>query len=81
ERDSTSLGAAAKPIQASGHNGPMNRSADWLRAQVTDWAERVAGEHPDLERVGVFGSYGRGEASVGSDLDLLLIDQQATGHP
>ena len=46
---------------------------------VTEWAERMAGEHPGLEGVGVFGSYGRGEASVGSDLDLLLIDRQTTG--
>lgn len=30
-------------------------------------------------RVGVFGSYGRGEAGVGSDLDLLLIDGEARG--
>jgi hypothetical protein len=47
--------------------------------QTTDWAERMAGEHAGLDRVGVFGSYGRGDAGVGSDLDLLLIDRQATG--
>jgi hypothetical protein len=29
--------------------------------------------------VGVFGSYGRGDAGVGSDLDLLLIDGRASG--
>lgn len=46
---------------------------------VTEWAERMAGNHPGLDRVGVFGSYGRGEASVGSDLDLLLIDRQTSG--
>lgn len=46
---------------------------------VSDWAERMAGEHPGLERVGVFGSYGRGEAGVGSDLDLLLIDRHSNG--
>jgi len=34
---------------------------------------------PSLKRVGVFGSYGRGTASVGSDLDLLLVDDQAEG--
>ena len=27
----------------------------------------------------MFGSYGRGSASVGSDLDLLLIDEAAAG--
>ena len=45
--------------------------------QVRDWAERVAADHPGLVRVGVFGSYGRGDAGVGSDLDLLLIDTRA----
>ncbi|MFM7548024.1 MAG: nucleotidyltransferase domain-containing protein [Cyanobacteriota bacterium] len=29
--------------------------------------------------MGVFGSYGRGEAGVGSDLDQLLIDGRASG--
>ncbi|MCP9911063.1 nucleotidyltransferase domain-containing protein [Cyanobium sp. BA20m-p-22] len=47
--------------------------------QVAGWAERMAAEHPSLERVGVFGSYGRGDAGVGSDLDLLLIDAEACG--
>ena len=47
--------------------------------QVTDWAERIAADHPGLQRVGVFGSYGRGDAGVGSDLDLVLIDGRASG--
>ena len=47
--------------------------------QVAGWAERMAVQHPGLERVGVFGSYGRGDAGVGSDLDLLLIDAEACG--
>jgi Predicted nucleotidyltransferases len=37
------------------------------------WAQQQLAAHPDLEAVGVFGSYGRGDAGVGSDLDLLLI--------
>ncbi len=37
------------------------------------WAERIAAANADLQAVGVFGSYGRGDAGVGSDLDLLLI--------
>jgi UTP:GlnB (protein PII) uridylyltransferase len=43
------------------------------------WAVQVAAEHPGLERVGLFGSYGRGDAGVGSDLDLLLIDAGSSG--
>ncbi len=47
--------------------------------QVRIWAARVAASHPGLERVGLFGSYGRGDAGVGSDLDLLLIDAGSSG--
>jgi predicted nucleotidyltransferase len=55
--------------------------AELILAQVRDWAVAVAvaAQHPGLVRVGVFGSYGRGEADVGSDLDLLLIDRQLSG--
>ena len=28
----------------------------------------------------MFGSYGRGEAGVGSDLDLLIVDEAANGY-
>ena len=32
-----------------------------------------------LQRVGLLGSYGRGTAGVGSDLDLLLVEPTADG--
>ncbi|MEB3167825.1 MAG: nucleotidyltransferase domain-containing protein [Synechococcaceae cyanobacterium] len=35
--------------------------------QVRLCAVQVAAEYPGLERVGLFGSYGRGDAGVGSD--------------
>ena len=37
------------------------------------WAEQEAGRHPELLRLGYFGSYARGDAGVGSDLDLIAI--------
>jgi predicted nucleotidyltransferase len=40
--------------------------------QAGRWATQQISDHPDLVAVGVFGSYGRGTAGVGSDLDLLL---------
>ena len=43
----------------------LERAAAWARVQ--------AAANPDLEGVGVFGSYGRGDAGVGSDLDLVLV--------
>jgi hypothetical protein len=44
--------------------------------QAGSWAVKQQRCHPDLVAVGVFGSYGRGTAGVGSDLDLLLILQR-----
>jgi predicted nucleotidyltransferase len=41
--------------------------------QAAAWAALQRSANPDLLAVGVFGSYGRGTAAVGSDLDLLLI--------
>ena len=48
-------------------------------AEARVWADEQRRLRASLRRVGVFGSYGRGTASVGSDLDLLLIDEAADG--
>jgi hypothetical protein len=45
----------------------------------SEWVDDQRRQRPHLRRVGIFGSYGRGDASVGSDLDLVLIDALATG--
>jgi uncharacterized protein len=37
------------------------------------WAARQVGLKPGLKRLGYFGSYARGDWSVGSDLDLIAI--------
>jgi len=41
--------------------------------KVAEWAVREAARHPGLLRLGYFGSYARGEAGVGSDLDLIAV--------
>ena len=46
---------------------------------VRTWAATQGIERSGFERLGVYGSYGRGDAGVGSDLDLVLIDRNATG--
>ena len=46
---------------------------------VHGWARQQQQDSPNLQQVGVFGSYGRGTAAFGSDLDLILVDDQATG--
>lgn len=52
-------------------------AAEVLRAAEI-WAEAQRRRCSDLLAVGVFGSYGRGDAGVGSDLDLLLILQECS---
>ena len=37
------------------------------------WAPAEATRHPGLVRLGVFGSYARGDAAFGSDLDLVAV--------
>ena len=41
------------------------------------WAASEARRHPELLRLGYFGSYARGDAGVGSDLDVIAIVGQA----
>ena len=50
----------------------------WPDAEMVDqaareWAESMAQEHPELLRLGYFGSYARGDWGVGSDLDVVAI--------
>ncbi len=48
-----------------------------VMAALDHWVETMRVEHPELIALGVFGSYGRGESSVGSDLDLVAIVQSS----
>ena len=47
------------------------RSAVLAAARV--WAESLCANDSNVLRVGCFGSYARGDAAVGSDLDLVVI--------
>ena len=40
---------------------------------VRAWAAHLAADHPELLRVGYFGSYARNDWGVGSDLDVVVI--------
>lgn len=40
---------------------------------VRRWAHLERERRPDLQRIGYFGSYARGDAGVGSDLDLVAV--------
>lgn len=50
-------------------------------AAARRWAEQQTCRHPELIRLGYFGSYARGDWGVGSDLDLIAIVTEATRPP
>lgn len=47
---------------------------------VCAWIAEEATKHPELRRLGYFGSYTRGDWGVGSDLDLIAV-VEATIEP
>ncbi len=44
-----------------------------VRQALQKWARAIKRRHPNVVRIGYFGSYARGDWGVGSDLDLLVI--------
>lgn len=40
------------------------------------WAATEGARHPQLVHLGYFGSYARGDAGVGSDLDLVAVIEE-----
>lgn len=64
-------------------NSPVLKwpSCDAVEAAVREWAARVAQERPDLVRLGLFGSYARGDAGFGSDLDMMAVVDSADARP
>jgi len=49
-----------------------------VRRAAVRWAATEAERRPGLVRLGYFGSYARGDAGVGSDLDLVAVVETAT---
>lgn len=46
--------------------------------EVRAWARGQIELRPDIVRLGYFGSYARGDAGVGSDLDLVAVVREAS---
>jgi Nucleotidyltransferase domain len=46
-------------------------------AAVRAWAREEGARRPDLERLGYFGSYSRGDWGPGSDLDMVAVVRQS----
>jgi len=50
----------------------------WPDAQTVDrairrWADEIGQRREDVQRIGYFGSYARGDWGVGSDLDVVIV--------
>lgn len=40
---------------------------------VLAWSAKLASARSDIQRIGYFGSYARGDWGIGSDLDLVVV--------
>ena len=40
---------------------------------VKQWAKQQISQHPEVIKIGYYGSYARNDWSVGSDLDLIIL--------
>jgi len=49
---------------------PDKRDVD---CAVRQWAPQAIQRHPEVMRIGYFGSYARGDWGVGSDLDMVVV--------
>lgn len=56
-------------------NSPVLKwiDAETVLQAVQAWSEHVFAQHPEVVRIGLFGSYARGDWGVGSDIDLVII--------
>lgn len=60
------------PVRSSGLSILKWPDPQVVRAAARDWARGMA-RRPEVLRIGIFGSYARGDAGVGSDLDLVVV--------
>lgn len=51
--------------------------AETVRRAATVWATALAETEPEVVAIGYFGSYARGDAGVGSDLDLVVVVRES----
>jgi len=47
--------------------------AETVVGELSRWADALVRERSDVERVGCIGSYARGDAGPGSDLDVIVV--------
>ncbi len=48
-------------------------SKEDVEKALIEWVKKVKREHPEVLKVGYFGSYARGDWNVGSDVDIVVV--------
>jgi uncharacterized protein len=69
------------PVTSSRSSLKRWPSADVVLSAARSWAQRLAEVEPAVVAIGCFGSYARGEAGFGSDLDLLVVRRDGAPKP
>ena len=67
------------PVRSSSSRVLRWPDAASVVAAARAWAHELYERDPAVARVGYFGSYARGDAGVGSDLDLVVITRADAG--
>lgn len=65
------------PVRSSNSSVLVWPDHNAVDAAVRQWAAESAASHPELVRLGYFGSYARGNWGVGSDIDLVAIVERS----
>ncbi len=61
------------PVRSSSSSVLRWPDRSQVEQAVRAWVRSEAPRHPELVKLGYFGSYARGDSGVGSDLDLVAI--------
>ena len=69
------------PVTSSRSSIKRWPKAESVLQATAAWAQRLVAAAPSVVAVGCFGSYARGEAGVGSDIDLLVVRRDGTPVP
>jgi uncharacterized protein len=69
------------PVTSSRSSLKRWPSAERVLGAALSWAQRLAGAEPSVVAVGYFGSYARGDAGFGSDLDILVVRRDGAPKP
>lgn len=61
------------PVRLSTSSVLVWPNAEAVLGAARDWAHEIAARDERVHRIGYFGSYARGQAGVGSDLDVVAV--------